>query len=152
LYLGDVPDPGHQEYRSNRAAVANAFNGGQVGLAGEFRLDRWYVLSSAKVALGAVTPDVTSTGAFVGAQARGSAFQRLGGLTAAERTTFAVVPALNVLFGRQLGQHTRLYVAYSVTYLSRAGRLGDALNPLNTGLVLTDAWVQALGFGGEFRF
>jgi hypothetical protein len=154
LYLGDVPDPGHQEYRLNRAAVANAFNGGQLGLAGEFRMNRWYVAGSAKVALGVVAPEVTATGMFVGAQGRvtGCVFQPLGGLAAAERNTFAVVPTVNVQFGRQLGQHTRLYVAYSFTYLSRAGRLGDALNPLNTGLALTDFWVQAIGFGGEFRF
>jgi len=154
LYLGDVPDPGHQEYRLNRAAVANAFNGGQLGFAGEFRMNRWYVAGSAKVALGVVTPEVTATGMFVGAQGRvaGCVFQPLGGLAAAERNTFAVVPAVHLQFGRQLGQHTRLYVSYSFTYLSRAGRLGDALNPLNTGLALTDCWVQAIGFGGEFRF
>jgi hypothetical protein len=154
LYPGDVPDPGHSEYRLNRAAVSNAFNGGQLGLAGEFRMNRWYVVGSAKIAFGVVTPEVTATGLFSGAQGRaaGCTYQQLGGLVPSERSEFAVVPTVNVQLGRQLWQHTRVYVGYSFTYLSRAGRLSDALNPNNTGLALTDFWVQSINFGGEFRF
>jgi hypothetical protein len=153
LYLGDVPDPGHNEYRSNRAAVSNAFNGGQIGLAGEFRANGWYAAGSAKVAFGAVTTDVTTTGLFAAAQGgTGGTYQRLAGLTPAEPSGFAVVPAGAVQFGHQLGSHALIYVSYSCTYLSRAARLGDALNPTAAGLVLTDFWVQSIGFGADFRF
>jgi hypothetical protein len=153
LYLGDLPDPGHPEYRLNRASVSNAFNGVQFGLAGEVRFNGWYAAGSTKVAFGAVTADVTATGMFAAAQAEANGtFQRLSALAPMERNEFAVMPTLGIQLGHQLGAHGRIYVNYSFEYLNRTARLGDALNPLNTGLALTDFWVQSIGFGAEFRY
>jgi hypothetical protein len=45
-----------------------------------------------------------------------------------------------------------VFVGYSFYYLSRAGRLGDVLNPGNVDLKLTDFWVQSITLGAEFRF
>ncbi len=152
LYLGDVPDD-RDDYRLNRARVLNSFHGGQIGLTGEFRANGWFVAGSVKAAFGGVTSEVEATGAFVGAEARTPAgFRRLAALTAAEQTEFAVMPALNAQVGRQLTEHARIFASYSFSYLSRAARLGDALNPTNSGLTYTDFWVQSIGFGAEFRF
>jgi hypothetical protein len=152
VYLGDPPGD-HDEYRWNRAAVSNAFHAGQVGVAGEVRGDRWYVSGSAKVAFGVLTSKATTAGAFVGLEglSRGE-FRRLGALAAAESSEFAVMPTLDVRVGRQLSDHMRLFAGYSFQYLSRAARLGDALNPAAGGLTFAEFWVQSIGLGAEFRF
>ncbi len=155
LYLGELPADGrgHDAFRLNRVAVSNSFHAGQIGLAGEVRANGWYVSGSAKMAFGVVTPEVTATGLFLDAQGHsGNGFRRLNALTAAGQSEFAVMPSLGVQVGRQLGNYTRLFAGYSFNYLSRAGRLGDVLNPANAGLPLTDFWTQSISFGGEFRF
>ncbi|MFM8272063.1 MAG: hypothetical protein ACKODX_06970, partial [Gemmata sp.] len=73
----------------------------------------------------------------------------LNGLT---EDTFAVMPTFNVSVGRQLGERSRVFAGYTFQYLSRAGRLGDALSAANDSLPLTDFWVQSVGFGLEWRF
>jgi hypothetical protein len=152
LYLGDEPDD-HDEYRQNRTAVSNSFHGGQIGLAGEIRANGWYVAGSAKVAFGVVTAEAEATGTFVGAGVSGgAAFHRLSALGSADRNEFAVMPALNVQLGRQVTDHARVFAGYTFNYLSRAARLGDALNPATAGLTFTEFWVQSVSFGAEFRF
>jgi hypothetical protein len=155
LYLGELPNDGrgHDAFRLNRAAVSNSFHAGQIGLAGEFRANGWSVSGSAKMAFGVVTPEVSASGLFVGAQGRtGNSYRRLNALTTPGQSEFAVMPTLNVQLGRQVGRRSRVFVGYSFNYLSRVGRLGDALNPANAGLPLTDFWVQSINLGGEFRF
>ena len=151
LYLGDAPaDP--DEYRLNRASVSNSFHAGQIGLAGEIRTNGWYAAGSVKLAFGVVNAEAEATGAFIGAEARNGSFRRLSALGSAEQSEFAVMPALNVQLGRQVTDHIRVFGGYSFNYLSRAARLGDALNPTITGLTFTDFWVQSISFGAEFRF
>ncbi len=152
LYLGEVPD-GSDDYKRNRASVSNPFHGGQIGLASEVRADGWYASGSAKVAFGVVTPEVTTSGLFVGAEGRtGNGFRRLGALNAADESEFAVIPTLNVAVGRQVGDHSRVFAGYSFQYLSRVARLGDALDPGSGRLTLTDFWVQSINFGVEWRY
>ncbi len=152
LFLGEVPDD-RDDYQRNRAAVSNPFHGGQIGLAGEYRANGWYVAGSAKVAFGVVSPEVRASGLFAGAEGRvGGDFQRLRALGAAERNEFAVMPALNVSIGRQVTDHSRIFAGYSFQYLSRVGRLGDVLNPASAELTLTDFWVQSVNFGFEVRY
>lgn len=151
LYLGDYAADG--DYWLNRAAVSNNFHGAQVGLAGEVRANGWYAAGAAKIALGATTAEAFSSGVFFGAQGRlDGRYQRLAGLTAADRTSFAVMPSFNVQVGRQVTPHLRLFTGYSFAYLSRAARLGDALAPQNAGLTFTDFWVQSISLGADFRF
>lgn len=152
LYLGEHSDDG-DAYRWNRASVSNNFHGAQIGVAGEARANGWYVSGSAKVALGATTSDVTTTGVFIGAEGlAGNGYRRLAGLTWAEQTSFAVLPSFNVQVGRQLTPHIRLFTGYSFAYLSRAARLGDALSPSSPPLNVTDFWVQSISLGADFRF
>lgn len=154
LYPGDLPDPSEDEHDWNRVAATNPFHGGQIGLAGEFRAGPWYVAGAGKVAFGAVTPQVCATGLFIGAKgatATGS-YAHLVSLREQSETQFAVLPALNLTVGRQLGDHARVFAGYSFQYLSRAARLGDVLDPTVTGLPMTQFWVQSVSLGMEFRF
>lgn len=154
LYLGDPPVPSHDEYDHNRATVRNPFHGGQVGLAGEVRANRWIVAGSAKVALGVVTPEVCATGLFVGAEgARGMGGPtRITALTTPSSREFAVMPTLNITLGRQIRDHTRIFAGYSFQYLSRVGRIGEALDASTTTFNFTDYWVQTLNLGLDVRF
>jgi hypothetical protein len=153
LFLGDVPEPGRDEYTYNRVLVANPFHGGQVGLAGEWRADTWYVGGAAKVAFGVVTPHVCATGLFVGAQGAASGgYSQLSRLADPPGSQFAVLPTVNVAVGKQVTDHARLFAGYSFQYLSRVARLGDVLSPVGTGTTFTDFWVQAINFGMELRY
>ena len=51
LFLGETPNGSRDDFERNRLAVSNAFHGGQIGLAGEYRASSCYVAGSAKVAL-----------------------------------------------------------------------------------------------------
>ncbi|HEY1192093.1 MAG TPA: BBP7 family outer membrane beta-barrel protein [Gemmata sp.] len=153
LYIGEYHD-GSGDYKRNRASVSNPFHGAQIGLAGEYRSeDGWYAAGSAKVAFGAVAPDVTASGLFLGAEGRlWDAFQRLNALRVPTESEFAVLPTVNLTVGRQINPRTRVYGGYSFQYLSRVGRLGDALNPAANALALTDFWVQSVNLGVEVRY
>jgi hypothetical protein len=153
LFLGEIPDGSRDDYRRNRVAVSNPFHGGQVGLAGEFRGNDWYVGGVAKVAFGVVTPEACASGLFVGAEgATGSGFARLAALTDQGRSQFAVLPSVNVTLGKQVREHARVFVGYSFQYLSRAARLGDVLDPAVSAVPLTDFWVQSVNLGFELRY
>jgi hypothetical protein len=153
LFLGDVPDPGHDDYRRNRLLVANEFHGGQIGLAGEWRGETWYVGGTVKVAFGAVTPDVCASGMFAGAEgATATGYARLAALSDPQHSRFAVLPTVNLAVGKQVTERTRLFAGYTFQYLSRAARLGDVLSPAAPGLTFTDFWVQAVNFGLEYRY
>jgi Putative beta barrel porin-7 (BBP7) len=154
LFIGETPDGPRDDHRRNRVAVSNPFHGGQLGLAGEYRGECWYVGGSAKVALGVVTPDVSASGLFLGAEGATGAggFARLAALTDQSKSFFAVMPGFDVKLGRQLGEHARLFVGYSFQYLSRVSRLGDVLDPAATRLPLTTFWVQSVNLGFELRY
>ena len=155
LYLGDEPDPDHDNHRANRAAVANQFHAKQFGLAGEYRAGNWFVAGTAKAAFGVVISQITATGLFTGAEGAtpAGAFDRLAALTSATHTRFGVLPTANVAVGRQLGKHSRAFVGYSFQYLSGVTRLGDVLNPTSGPTANhTDFWVQAVNFGLDFRY
>jgi hypothetical protein len=152
LWLGDVPTWGNG-YRLNRAAVSNTFNGAQIGLAGETRAGKWYANGSAKIAFGVTRTDVEASGAFLGATGwTPNGASRLTALSTIGQNGFAVMPTVNLQVGRQITRHARVFAGYTFTYLSRAGRIGDALNPANATLNTTDFWVQSIGFGADIRF
>ena len=112
----------------------NPFHGGQVGFAGEYRGDRWYVSGAAKVALGAVSPEICASGLFIDAEGGNGGYTGLTALNATSGSRFAVLPTMNVQLGRQVGEHARLFVGYSFQYLSQVARLGDVLNPAAPGI------------------
>jgi hypothetical protein len=154
LYFGEPPDGStYDRHRDNRLAASNPFHGGQVGVAGEYRGGPWFIAGACKIAWGVTTPRIEASGLFHGSYARTTLFwQRLVSIDNGQLgEQFAVLPAVRVVFGRQFGNHLRLYAGYHFQYLSRVVRLADALDPI-AWPVLTDAWVQSLSFGLEARF
>ena len=132
----------------------NPFHGGQIGLAGEYHASNWYVGGTAKVAFGAVTPEVCATGLFAGAEGATASggYARLATLTEPSRSQFAVLPSLNLTLGKQVREHGRLFVGYSFQYLSRVARLGDVLDSTATAVSFTSFWVQSFNIGLELRY
>jgi hypothetical protein len=154
LFLGDVPDPGSDDFKQNRLAVSNAFHGGQIGLAGEYRLEKWFVSGTAKMAFGAVISDISTTGFFTSAQGKNPSggYSRLLALTDPHQSRFAVLPTVNLMVGRQVRDHLRLYAGYSFQYLNSVTRLGDVLDATATNAKATDFWVQTINLGLELRY
>lgn len=149
----------------------NDFHGGQVGLAGEYRLGSWYAGMTGKVAFGTVFTDTDLHGKFrVNGTVIPSGFYARPGL-AGERdhARFGVMPSVGVTVGRQLGDHCRLFVGYSFQYLNHLTRGPDVPDPTPpvaaadpfrvnpVGLNRRDAadsdfWAQSLNLGLELRY
>ncbi len=155
LYLGTPPDSGSDAYQYNRLAVTNAFNGGQLGLAGEYRTNSYFVSGVLKVAFGAVMPEISASGLFMGTQSSDDSggYQRLTALCGCTSNQFAVLPTLNLSVGRQIRQRGRLFAGYTFQYLSNVTRLSDVLDTTGGSTpATTDFWVQSLNIGFELRF
>jgi hypothetical protein len=155
FYVGDRQNGSTDHYRQNRVSVSNQFQGGQIGLAGEYRANRWFLDGTVKMAFGAVIPSVSASGLMSGAEGgNGSGgYARLAGLTDPTHAQFAVLPTINLTLGKQIRDHTRVFVGYSFQYLSRVTRIGDALDPgTGASVATTDFWVQAVNFGVELRY
>jgi hypothetical protein len=155
LYLGESQDGHGDDYRRNRVSISNQFHGGQLGVAGEFRSNAWYVDGGLKVALGAMTSNVSASGLFAGAEGENASgsYSPLTSLADRSQGRFAVLPTLELSVGRQIRDHTRIFIGYSLQYLSHVVRMGDVLNAANgPNLTATDLWVSAMRFGLELRY
>ena len=155
----------------DQAGAENDFHGGQVGLAGEYRLGSWYAGATGKVAFGTVFTDTDLHGKFrVDGTVVPSGFYARPGL-AGERdhTRFGVMPAVGLTVGRQLGDHCRLFVGYNFQYLNHLTRGPDVLdsappvtpvdpfrvNPVaatRRDAVNSDFWAQSVNLGLELRY
>ena len=149
----------------------NTFHGGQLGLAGEYRLDRWFISGTGKVAFGAVFAKTELDGKFrvdgnvvpIGFYARPD----VNGPRS--HSQFAVLPTVGVTLGRQLGDHARLFLGYNFQFLNRVTRGPDVLDPTPAVLAAnpqtpvasagtrrdattSDFWVQSLSLGMEWRY
>jgi hypothetical protein len=163
--FGKSADPAGNIVRfRDTASAANHFHGGQVGLAGECRLDRWFLGLTGKVAFGTVFTETELDGKYrmnadvypFGFFARPTVAGRR------ESDRFAVVPTVGVGVGRQLGEHARVFLGYQFQYLSRLTRPGDVIDPapeafgpgLRTRREVTesDFWAQSVNLGAEFRY
>jgi hypothetical protein len=168
IFLGESPDGSNTDYRFNRLAISNPFHGGQIGLAGEYRGERWYVSGTAKVAFGAVRPELCASGFFRAAEGftgnelfvpagpraglDHGGYRALAAIRSGGESRFAVLPSLNAQLGRQIGEHARFFAGYSLQYISAVARLGDILQPTSSGVQFTDFWVQSLSLGFELRY
>jgi hypothetical protein len=98
------------------------FHGGQIGLTGELRRDRWFVSGTGTVALGV---------AFREAESR-----------------FAVMPVAGVSVGRQLWEHVRIAVGYQLFYLNHSTGIASEIGEVATG----DFWAQSVRLTAEWRY
>jgi hypothetical protein len=165
---------------TDRFNTRNRFNGGQLGLGGEYRFGRLFVGGSIKVALGDVHQVVNIHGGTqITPAAGGPPTTFTSGLLALSsnsgtfsRDTFAVVPEGTLKIGYQITDNLRAFVGYNFLYISSVVRPGDQIDRvLNTNLIppftptgpagpprplvpfkTTDFWAQGLTFGVEWRY
>jgi len=164
--------PGGEIVRFRDDIIAdNNFHGGQIGLAGEYRVDRWFISGTGKVAFGAVLSDTDLEGKLrVNGTVVPIGFYARPGLNGPrDHSSVAVMPVAGLTFGRQLGDHTRAYLGYNFLYLSHLTRATDVIDPtpavmasnpqapqaasvLRRDAATSDFWVQTLSFGVEWRY
>lgn len=146
-------------------STVNLFNGGQVGLAGEYRFDRLYVGGALKTAFGINWHRLDVLGVTRTQSPGGALAANAGGLLAAASnagrsrdTSFAVVPEANFTVGYQLGDHWRTYVGYTFVYVSNVARPGQAIDARVGGAfptrveANTDFWMHGINLGLEARY
>jgi Putative beta barrel porin-7 (BBP7) len=158
----------------------NNFYGGQAGIQGELRCDRFFMNASAKLALGDTEEEITITGEQIQTTRTGRLRPFAGGLLALPsnsgrftRDRFAYVPEFNGNVGYQVSCNVRLYVGYEFLYWSRVVRPGEQVDPnldvnkipnsVLRGPALTqphpvvpfresDFWASGVNFGVEITF
>ncbi len=122
---------------TDRFRTTNDFYGGQFGLTGEIRRNRWFVNGRTTVALGTVRQSADIAGAQTLTFANGATGQFPGGLLAVpganigqyHQNKFAVLPEVGVNVGYHVTPHFRVFVGYNFMYLSSVLRPGDAIDP-----------------------
>ena len=158
----------------DQAWATNNFNGGQIGLAGEYRFEGgWYLGGTGTIALGALNADTDLYGKFRtdGTVIPYGFYSRPDVAGVREHSRFAVMPVLKLAVGRQLGEHARIYLGYQFQYLNNLTRAGDILDPTptlppgNPALAVlpwpatgrrdvntSDFWVQSVNLGIDLRY
>ncbi len=150
-------------------AAVNLFNGGQVGITGEYRWERLYVAGTGKAAIGINWRRLDIDGA-TQTQVAGVSTTTSGGFLARSSnsgrtrdTHFAVVPEANLTVGYQLGDHWRTYLGYTFVYVSSVARPGPAIDThIGTTTAGTthplrldpssDFWMHGINVGLEARY
>ena len=147
----------------------NMFNGAQVGLAGEYRFDRFYISGATKCAFGVNWYELDVNGWTRTQSAGGPAVMVPTGLLAqssnsgsAYNRQLAVVPEALFNVGYQITNHWRAQIGYSFIYMSSVARPGPAIDTSigTTGGVThpqvltstTDFWMQGINFAFEARY
>jgi hypothetical protein len=142
----------------------NQFHGGQLGLTGGFRTDRWTFDLAGEIALGSVFSTSNLTGSTVDGAglSPGGIFARPANSGREESNRFAVLPTVSASVSRQFSDHGKLFVGYTLHYLTDVLRPGSVLGPtgdpngLGLALVRTpttaDFWVQGVNLGVEWEY
>jgi Putative beta barrel porin-7 (BBP7) len=161
---------------ADRFRTTNAFDGLQVGLAGEFWAARAFLGWNTSIAFGNVRETVDVGGATRTTAPGQAATIQSGGLLAlasnsgsSRRDEFAVLPAAGLRAGVQVSSSLRVSVGYDFQYLSRVIRPGDVIDPVVNPAQLppptpggparpallashSDYWLQGLSAGVELRY
>jgi hypothetical protein len=156
----------------------NQFYGGQVGIIGEARYDRWIFNASAKIGLGDTDQTVVINGSTLALVPGVGTIASPAGIYAAStnigsyhRQVFSVVPDLGLSIGYQLTNHVKIFAGYDFIYWTDVLRPGQqidqTINPTqvpNSPVPATgparpaflyqssDFWAQGIKVGLEFRY
>jgi len=175
-------DPGNRIFVFDRFRTENQFNGGYVGIRGEYRKNRWFVQGRTRIALGNTHQTVIVDGGQVITRLTGERQTFVGGLLASptnigltSQNRFTVIPEVGIKVGYQITDNLRAHVGYDFIYWSSVLRPGDQVdrrvNPfLVPNLIIggpnpppgprlprvpmqtTDYWAQGMNFGLEWRY
>jgi hypothetical protein len=163
-----------------RFGTQNRFYGGQAGVRADLTWGRLDLMTTVKVAVGAMQEGITVAGTTTGITAGGSSTVAGAILAVASNsghfssTDFAVVPELRLQLGFLVTPRLRTYIGYDFLYCSSVVRPGDQISlqvndtrvpqspnfrQTPTGPLAplppfqrTDFWAQGLNWGLEFRF
>ncbi len=157
--------PGSSVVVNDRFATRNQFNGGQLGVAAQYALGRWYFGGAFKLALGATHEVVTIDGATNVYPLNAASVPLSGGNFATlqmgqySQNRFAVVPDVQVNVGYQITPWLRATVGYQFLYLSSVLRPGNQIDNTFDGvvhplvpMVSSSYWAQGLNFGLVFTY
>jgi hypothetical protein len=116
--------------------TTNNFNGGQLGLTGEWRGGRWTIGMTGKIALGVTEQEVRINGlTSIAASATAPPQVFSGGLLAQPTNIsrfradqFSVIPEVGLNIGFQLSSNIRIFGGYSFMYWSDVVRAGDQID------------------------
>jgi hypothetical protein len=161
---------------NDRFATSNLFNGGQIGVIGEYRFGRWSIDVRNGIALGGTMQNVNISG-FTNAQGPGiGATTMPGGLLALPsnigshtRGVVSFVEEVGVNLGYQFTNHIRGFVGYNFLFWSSVVRPGEQIDTnVNPNLIPpatgggpsrptfnfngADFWVQGINFGIDIRW
>jgi hypothetical protein len=166
---------------TDRINTGNRFHGGQIGLRGEYRGDRWFIKGTAACSFGATDEGADFFGTTTFANNTGAAPVTVPGgflvsparIGSTSTTQFTVVPEAHLTVGFAVCDWFRFTFGYSFLYWSSVVRAGDqvthALNPLqipaiagvlNSGAAIqpltllhcNDFWAHGFDLGIELRF
>ncbi len=160
----------------DRFKTTNQFNGGQIGLDGEYRSGRWYFGGRNLVAFGDNHSDVTISGYTQSSTPGGTPTLNSGGLLTQPTNIgtytndrFGVVWEAESIIGYQLTDGIRIFASYSYLYWSNVTRAGDQIDfVVNSSQIApgslngvarpafvrndTNFWTQGISFGLEMRY
>lgn len=148
----------------DHAGTNNQFHGGQLGLTGGMRTNRWTFDLAGEIALGTVFSTSHLSGATAAGMnlTSGGIFARPANSGRNESHRFAVLPTVSAQASRQFSDHGKLFVGYTLQYLTDVVRPGNVLGPTGDpnglGLALThtpttaDFWVQGVNLGVEWEY
>jgi hypothetical protein len=158
--------------------ATNRFHGLLVGLAGEYRLDSWFVEGRFGVSVGRTLRKMTVAGQTSFEFPPDPPVVLPGGLLALSSNSgrlstsdWTVVPEAAFRVGYQINDHLRVYAGYSVLYWPNVYRAADQIDPaVNPGLLpppvvpavgparpqfpgrTSGLWCQFISFGMELRY
>lgn len=120
----------------DRFGTLNTFNGGQIGLDGEWRFrPRWTLGFTGKLAAGNMHQLVVIEGQTTQAALGGPVFSQPGGLLALPSNIgrhnvdrFAVIPEFGLRVGFDVTDHLRVFAGYNILYVSSVVRPGEQID------------------------
>lgn len=128
-------NPGNQITVQDSFATRNQFYGGQVGMYGEIRRNRWFVGSQLQIGLGVTQQTITVNGSQTVTTLAGTQQTFNGGLLALPSNIgtytanrFSVVPQIGLRIGYNLTDNMRIFVGYDFLYWSNVVRPGDQVD------------------------
>jgi hypothetical protein len=143
----------------------NRFYGGQLGLVGEYRMERWSLGGSFKLGLGSTQQIVDIQGSTMANGVVTGPGLLAGPLNSGRHTHDSVsfVPEIGLTLGYNFTDNLRGYVGYNFLYWTRVARPGDQIDPTvsppngpttNPMFIWhqSNFWAQGINFGLEYRF
>jgi hypothetical protein len=179
FFQGNVFGQGAGLTSTDLFETENRFYGGQFGAKMELRFGSWYILSKAKIALGATNQEIDISGNsglsisdLLVSTAPGGKLALPSNIGNHSRTEFGAVPEVDLTIGWQVTKGWRIYAGYSWLYWTDVVRPAEQTDRVvNPGLVPTSAmfgtagpnrpaaqlrgtefWVHGIHGGLAFRF